>query len=258
MAYRIYIDESGTHGDSEWLLIGMLFVPQHGALHNAPCTAKDEVGYYHTGIRNKAKYREFHFAEARSARDVALGKAWIDIFCNSTAHFRVLAFEWSTWNGKYFGDPFEPDTLKKRRAYKKWCELLLQPEISSPLDGGRLRGTEVFLDPLRIAYGYDVVDHLRERFSPGAVTKIQHTQSWHDANQCLQLTDLLLGGIKQAFSPSSGLAKLELSSYLAEALAPFGVERLVPGFWKQYHHTTLRQKHPRFSAWCWLPERKRN
>ena len=33
-AFRVYADESGTH-DEKWLIIGMLFVPDHGALHSA-------------------------------------------------------------------------------------------------------------------------------------------------------------------------------------------------------------------------------
>jgi hypothetical protein len=243
----------------------MLFVPQHGVLHNGLCRVKDREQYFNRSAKRKARYREFHFTEARSPRDVRVGKAWIDEFCASSAYFRALAFDWSLWNGRYFGDAFEPDALKKRRAYKKWCELLLQPELSAPLDGDRIRGAEIYLDHLRMAYGYDVVDHLRERFSPPetyqgrapSVAKIQHTQSWHDANQCLQLTDLLLGGVQQALVPSTRPVKLELRDHLESAVGKHGVSRLAAGFWKQYHPVSLRERLPKFSVWCWQPERKR-
>ena len=36
----IYVDEAGTHSD-EWLVIGMLFVPDHGLLHPDLCAIKD-------------------------------------------------------------------------------------------------------------------------------------------------------------------------------------------------------------------------
>lgn len=264
MAYRIYIDESGTQEDHEWLLIGMLFTPQHATLHNALCAAKDAEGYFNTKPKRKARYREFHFKEISTPRDVRVGKAWIDCFVAHGAHFRVLAFDWSLWDGRYFGTAFEPDALKKRRAYKKWCELLLHPELRSPLDGVPIKDAELFLDHLRIAYKYDVIDHLAERFQPPPgfrgkpyLARLQHTNSWRDANQCLQLTDLLLGALKQAFVPSENPAKLELRDHLQASLGAYGVKRLVPGFWKQFHHTTLREKLPKFSAWCWLPERKR-
>lgn len=265
MAYRIYVDESGTQEDHGWLLIGMLFVPNHAALHKALCAAKDAESYFNTKPKRKARYKEFHFNEVRSARDVRVGRAWIDCFLDHPGHFRVLAFDWNLWQGQHFGNAFEPATLKKRRAYKKWCELLLQPEMSSPLDGVPVRGAELFLDHLRIAYKYDVIDHLRDRFEPPPqykgrpyLARLQHTNSWRDANQCLQLTDLLLGALKQAFVPSEKPEKLELRDYLEAKLQAHGVKRLAPGFWKQYHHTTIRERLPKLSVWCWQPERKRN
>ena len=265
MAYRIYIDESGTQEGSEWLLIGMLFVPQHALLHKALCVAKDAEEYWNQRENRNARYRELHFAEVSSARDVRVGKRWIDAFLTHPGHFRCLAFEWSVWDGRYFGDAFEPDALKKRRAYKKWCELLLQPELSTPLEGVEIRGAELYLDRLRLAYGYDVIDHLQQRFAPSPefrgrtpwITKFQHTASCRDANQCLQLADLLLGCLKQELMPSKRSEKTELNAYLGEQLNPYGVTRLGAGFWRQYHPVSLREKMPKFSAWFWQPERKR-
>jgi hypothetical protein len=265
MAFRIYIDESGTHEGSEWLLIGMLFVPDHGALHNALVAVKAREQYFNRSPKRKATYKGFHFNEVRSPRDVRVGKAWIDKFVSHSCYFRALAFEWSMWDGRYFGNAFESDALKKRRAYKKWCELLLQPELSDPLDGIKICGAELFLDRLRIAYQYDVIDVLRERFSPSDnyqgntpyLARLEHAVSWRDANQCLQLADLLLGALKEGFSPSQNPHKRELGEYLAEQLKVHGVKRTDPGFWRQYHPISIRQKLRKFSAWCWQPERKR-
>jgi hypothetical protein len=265
VAYRIYIDESGTHEGSAWLLIGMLFVPQHALLHNALCAAKDSEGYFNTRGDRNARYRELHFVEVSTARDVAVGKKWIDAFLTHPGHFRCLAFEWSMWDGKYFGDAFDPDALKKRRAYKKWCELLLQPELSTPLDSGPIRGAELYLDRLRIAYGYDVIDSLRDRFAPPPefqgrtpwIKKFQHTASWRDANQCLQLADLLLGCVKQELMPSKRVQQEQLKQHLQQELARFGIRHLGAGFWRQYHPRSLREKLPKFSVWFWQPERRR-
>ncbi len=267
MAYRIYIDESGTHEGSPWLLIGMLFVPQHALLHKALCDAKDDEGHFNRSRERKARYKEVHFVDVSSARDVRVGKKWIDAFLTHPGHFRCLVYDWSMWHGKYFGDAFEPDALKKRRAYKKWCELLLQPELSTPLEGGgAIRGAELYLDRLRIAYGYDVIDHLQERFAPSQrfrgrrpyIAKFQHTASWRDANQCLQLADLLLGCLKQELMPSRRREQEELKGYLAQQLRPFGVSHLGQGFWKQYHPKSLREKLTKFSVWFWQPEHRRS
>lgn len=208
MAYRIYVDESGTHTEEGWLLIGMLFVPNHGALHKELCEVKDRERYFSTHPQRNARYREVHFTKVSTSRDVRVCKGWIDAFLKHRCHFRAIAVDWALWDGRFFGDAFEPAALKKRRAYKKWYELLLQPELSNPLDGVPIRGAELFLDKLRIAYKYDVLDHLKERFSPPAhfrgqpyFKRLEHTNSWRDANQCLQLTDLLIGALMQGFTP---------------------------------------------------------
>jgi len=60
-----------------------------------------------------------------------------------------VVIEWAIFEGRHFGGPFEPDALKKRRAYKKWAEMLLQPEV------GALTNAQFYLDRLRILYGYD-------------------------------------------------------------------------------------------------------
>jgi hypothetical protein len=175
--------------------------------------------------------------------------------------------DWSIWDGSHFGDPFEPDALKRRRAYKKWAEQLLQPEFSTPLEGrAAIRGAQFYLDKLRVMYGYDLLEHLRDRFNPpdhflGStpfISQYQHTDSWRDANQCLQLCDLLVGSLYQALVPAPKREwKWRTKDCLVEKLRPWGVDRLDAGFWKQYQPVSLREKHPRFSAWHWAPEAKR-
>jgi hypothetical protein len=258
MAFRIYVDESGTH-DDKWLIIGMLFVPDHGALHSDLCKAKEAVRYFNTSPKRSARYKETHLREFRSPRDVEVAKQWIDIFCKQNCHYRCVVVDWSIWDGSYFGDPFEPEALKKRRAYKKWAEMLLHPELKSPSGSGVICDARLFLDRLRIAYGYDALGELKIRFTEnyqGAapyIKEFQDTDSWRDANQCLQLCDLLTGALYQELVPSRRIEKLAARDYLASSLQPFGVDRLAPGFWKQFNQATLNQHLPKFSAWFWQP-----
>ncbi len=266
MAVRIYADEAGTHG-GDWLIIGMLFVPDHGPLHSALCASKENHKYYNAKPRRKARYKETHLAEFRSQRDVDVAREWFDAFAVHNCFYRSLVFDWSTWDAHFFGDPFEPEALKRRRAYKKWAELLLQPEFSTPLEGyAPIRDAKFYLDRLRILYEYDVLDHLADRFSPPAsylgssrfIASLQHTNSWADANQCLQLCDLLTGCIYQELVPSQNRFKLAARDSLKNRLQQLGVERLDRGYWRQYHPVSLRQKQPKFSCWFWEPEGRRD
>ncbi len=255
---RIDADESGTHAN-EWLVIGMLFSPDHGKLHNQLCKAKDDLEFFNRGKR-KAHYKETHFAEFKSKRDLNLAKAWIDIFLHSTSVFRCVVVDWSIYDPKYFGHAYHPPALKKRRAYKKWAEMLLQPEVAQIQNG------VFYLDRLRALYGYDVVDHLEDRFCFGQdgrrrsnprIQRFIPAQSWKDANQSLQLCDLLVGCVYQSLVPSKNKIKLATRSYLYEQLRDYGVKRSDPGFWRQYSRGVLTKHFPRFSQWFWKPTEKK-
>ena len=258
---RIYADESGTHSD-QWLIIGMLFVPDHGPLHAALCKAKDDVGYLNLSPKKSARYKEIHLSEFRSFRDVEVGKKWIDIFVAHNCYYRCVVIDWSIWSSKYFGDPFEAESLKKRRAYKKWAEMLLQPELKLPDGTPRFYNATFYLDKLHILYGYDVVDHLRVRFtenyhgSSPYIEKFQHTDSWKDANQCLQLCDLLTGCMYQSLVPAKSPEKADMRAYLDQTVARLGVQRNTSSFWRQYASNTLNKHFPKFSAWFWRPTSK--
>lgn len=251
---RIYIDESGTH-DEKWLVIGMLFVPDHGGTHAALCKIKEDIQYYNKSPKRPARYKETHLADFRSPRDVMVGSAWVDTFVAHSCFYRAVVIDWSIWDGRYFGRWYETDALKKRRAYKKWAEMLLQPEVSEGLVGN----AALYLDRLREISKYDVLAHLKERFSgkyiAGApcIKSFQHTDSWFDANQCLQLCDLLTGCLYQHLIPAESKEKTEMRLYLETALRPVGVKRMGASFWKGFAATSLRRHLPKYSAWFWRP-----
>ena len=251
---RIYADESGTHGGL-WLIIGMLFVPDHGMLHPALCKVKDGLGYFNKDPHKKAKYAETHFAKFKSDTDLELAKQWIDIFLTSQSYFRSIVIDWNLYRGRYFGHAFETDALKKLRAYKKWAELLLQPEASS------FSGAVFYLDQLRAIGTYEVIQELRDRFtrnyegSKPWIKEFQSVRSWKDAHQCLQLCDLLVGCIYQKLVPSTNPFKLDSCDYLYKALRPYGVLDKSPKYWKGFDKKTLSKHFPRFSEWYWRHEK---
>lgn len=267
---RIYIDESGTHS-REWLVIGMLFVPDHGALHPALCAAKDDVNYLNNSPKHNAKYKEIHLTKFKSQRDVDVAQRWIDLFALHNCYFRSIVIDWSIWDGKHFGDAFEDEAIKQRRAYKKWAEMLIRPEIKTSENEPRFYHAKLYLDKLRAIRGYDLLDHLQDCFtgryhgeSP-VIDSWQHTDSWKDANQCLQLCDLLTGALYQKLVPSTNEFKLSATNCLELKLNQFNVTSLGATFWRQYaqcNPTKFRQRFPKFSVWFWRPiptwQRRRN
>jgi len=241
----------------------MLFVPEHGPLHAALCKVKEDVGYFNQSPKKSARYKEIHLSGFKSSRDVEVGKRWIDLFVSHNCFYRCVVVDWSTWQSRYFGDPFEAEALKKRRAYKKWAEMLLQPELKLADGTPRFYNATLYLDKLHIMYDYDVLDHLRARFTEDYrgctpyIREFQHTDSWKDANQCLQLCDLLTGCIYQSLVPAENPHKTEMRMYLDQVLMKLGVRKNTPGFWKQYAPNTLSKHFPKFSAWHWRAANKK-
>ena len=256
---RIYIDESGTHAH-EWLVIGILMVPDHGPLHSALCAAKDDLEYFNKSKKYSSKYKETHLTKFRSDRDLAVAKEWIDIFLRHNCYYRSMVIDWSIWDGKYFGDAFESVELKKRRAYKKWTEMLISPEIRTSEGDPKFYHAKLYLDRLLAVRGYDVLDHLRNKFTENYqgeapfIDDFQHTDSWRDANQCLQLCDLLTGVIYQQLVPAKrGGEKVKARDYAVAKFSSLGVENFSPGFWRQYAPRTLNKHFPKFSVRYWQP-----
>lgn len=266
---RIYVDESGTHlsgpllgthTGGPWLVIGMLFVPDHGPLHSELCRVKEKRKYLNTSPKRNARYKETHLAKFKSHHDRDVAMDWIKAFLASTSYFRSIVIDWSMWQGGFFGYPYEADSLKKRRAYKKWAEMLLHPETAN------FRGATLYLDQLRVLHDYDIVDHLRDRFTKNYegtnpwIAEFQTTDSWKDAHQCLQLADLLTGCVYRTLVPCDdrtdrGLLRAQTVEYLYEELRPFGVREKRPAYWRGFHKNTLTTHFPKFSEWFWSPER---
>ena len=230
------------------MVIGMLFVPDHGPLHSNLVAVKEDAGYFNKTAK-KARYKETHLTKFKSDRDVAVAKGWIDVFAKHGCYFRSIVIDWSRWDGRHFGDPFDPDALKRRRAYKKWAEMLLQPEVAD------FRNATLYLDRLRILYGYDILEHLRMRFEPKQkrwrppIETFQLSDSWTDAMQCLQLADLLSGAVSQRLTPSSNPHKLAVMEYVYSTLKPYRPDSV----WGPYEKNIIHRA-PKISEWFWRPD----
>jgi hypothetical protein len=110
--------------------------------------ALDNFKYFNTSPKRRARYKEVHLTDFRSHRDVDVAKAWLDLFMKHRAYYRAVLIDWSIWDGRHFGDAFDPDALKKRRAYKKWAEMLLHGELKNPT-AGSIRNAELVSVPVR-------------------------------------------------------------------------------------------------------------
>ncbi len=255
---HIYVDEAGTHDDAPWLVIGMLFVKQHGRLHSSLLKVQEEEKHFNAKANRAARYAEFSLKKCRGpGKRVEVGKRFAEEFVKHDCYFRSFVLDWSIWDSSKFGNPFESQALKKRRAYKKWCELLLHHERFN------LCNTDLYLDELRIVREYDVLDDLKMRFTDNYagtspwIRRFIHAKSWHDEQQCLQLCDLLTGGIYRSLCTERSTGSSIVVEHLGSVLEQFPTGKKIRlgdhKYWKQFHKKTLTKHFPKFSQWHWLP-----
>ena len=257
MVSNIYLDESGTHEGSEWTVIGMLFVEEHGQLHSSLLRTKKDISYLNRNPKRKAKYGEFSMKGCRNAKSADVGKGFVDSFIKFDCYFRAIVLDNSIWQGKYFGDPFQSDALKKRRAYKKWCEMVIQREKH------KLSEATLHLDELRMVKDYDILEALKERFTYNYkgekpwIRRFVHAKSWRDELQCLQLADLLCGAVYRKLNNQASEHQGIVIDYLDEKLAGYpGPKKICLGedsYWRGFHPNTLTKHFPKFSQWHWKP-----
>ena len=249
---RFYIDEAGTHG-GRWLVIGLLVVPDHPTLHNALVRVKTEAAYFDTAPKPRSKFRELHLAKFHRASDLDMAKQWVEVFLAHNCYFRCIVIDWDIWDGRHFGSPFEHDSLKKRRAYKKWLEMLLLPEAK------KHKGADLFLDKLIICHGYEILKelemtHARGEYGSVWLNSYKHADSAKDANQALQLCDLLTGCVYQSLVPAVKNAyKTGARDHLYKKLESVGVKSSNPSYWRGFHRSSLVSLFPKFSEWFWAP-----
>jgi hypothetical protein len=154
---RIVLDESGTHSE-EFLVIGILVIPNPEQLIQKLSSIKEKYSYYNTG-KNNARYKKIHYKEILTARDRDVAKEWIDEFTKYQCWYRCIVIDWSIWDPSHFGGPFESAELKKRRAYKKWAEMLIHPEVRTQT------GVWLKLDNLTACHKYEVIEAAEKHLS---------------------------------------------------------------------------------------------
>lgn len=231
----VYFDES-YDTERHYLLYGALFVPPSSSLHQRCLQVRRETSY-----RPELKY-----TDCRNERSLKAARRFIDAFVEDSAYFRCVVVDQHGFDYRRFARPDEPKALGFARAYKKFAEMLLAPN---------LRGVSnaVFLaDDLKRCNGDEFIERIRERFNPpGRLPTFRHlaeVPSHLEEHQCLQICDLLLGCVLNNLKPPSNEYKLEARKYLCDRL---GVRSFLLSSWKDVPLTKASRPSTKFNVWFW-------
>lgn len=236
----IYFDESYDN-DRHHLLYGALFLPVNSTLHQRFLRIRREMNY-----RPEVKY-----TKCRNPRALSVYKKVIDAFVDDTSYFRCVVVDQHRFNYSGFARPDESPSIAQARAYKKFAEMLLHPNVENVSNA-------VFLaDDLKRCDGDEFLERIRERFNPqGRPPTFRHIAeiaSEIEEYQCVQICDLLLGCVLNNIKPPANRFKNEIREYLCARL---GVPNFLLSTWKDVPLAEARNPTTKFNVWYWSAKKE--
>lgn len=231
----VYFDESYDNA-RDYLLYGALFVPSDSRLHRRFLDLRHE-----TGVTKEIKY-----TDCRNLATLAFCRRLVDVFIEDTAYFRCVVVEQHGFDYSGFGGASEPEAMKKARAYKKFAEMLLAPNVD------RIHDAVFLADRLTRCAGDQFLERIRERFNrPRGRRTFRHcaeVDSKLEQYQVLQVCDLLLGCVLNNLKPAKKATKNEIRRFLCERL---GVKDFLYTTWKDVSLRRVKHGCPKFNVWYW-------
>ncbi len=249
----IYLDESYDN-HHRYLLLGALFLPDSKPVVRKMIGIRAAAAYCET----TGGWREIKYNNCYRECDYRVASEVVDLFFSEDAWYRCIVVDQTLLDLKRFGAVFESDVLKRARAYKKFCELLIGHN-SDGIEGGvllaermtRCRGDR-FVEVMGEAFCRPGVDWSAGHRVP-ILRHVQEVDSKIDTYIPLQMCDLLTGCILNDLVPAENPWKNKIRRYL---LGKLGMRDFAPGTWRR----RLRWLEPKFNVWHWRPgspQRKR-
>jgi len=236
----VYFDETYDN-EHHYLLYGALFVPSEARLHQRFLDVRRELNFL----------PEVKYTRCRNERNLKVCRRVFDAFMEDTAFFRCVVVDQHGFDYAMFARPHETLALAKARAYKKFAEMLLNPNVKNIANA-------VFLaDKLTRCRGDEFLERIRERFNrPGQVPTFRHVDEVNsrlEEYQCLQVCDLLLGCVLNNLKPTGNAYKNEIRQYLCSRL---GVRNFLLSTWKDVPLVKAQDPTTKLNVWYWGANKK--
>jgi hypothetical protein len=251
------LDES-YDGSRRYLIFGAVLYPSYKKIHKEFREAKKLLGYID---HVSTKVREIKYGLCTNHTRYKVAKSAIDCFKNSPSFFRAIVIDRdpnSGFNLNYFGQPYEPTSIKEARAYKKFCELLLVSCLPEIQPNGLL-----YTDELTHCHGDEFCSLITEsfgtagqRYSEGMdkpiFKHIKEVDTSLEDYHLGQIGDILQGVILNELIPGQNRWKREIKNYIKKELE---IPSLLPDYWKMLPRWYRNANHHKYQIWYWSPEK---
>ena len=249
----ICLDESFDNRH-RYLLLGALFVPAPRLTARRMRAVKER----HRRLSPGHSFTDVKYSKSGDRFYLAVCKDLIDLFADSDAYFRCLVidsaipgFSWSL-----FGGSGASPAVVKARAYGKFTELLLRPNLAG------IENAVLLADSLPPMAGDDFVAHISACFGPAPspdasatgnpqIRHVRRVDTSLRQYQLGQLCDVLLGPVLGELVPPQNPNKRELIQYLKQRI---NIPAFQPQYWLESAAAERRRRHPKFQIRHWRPQ----
>lgn len=243
----IYFDETYNVSNTKYLILGALVNPHSKFLHRRLSEIKRKNKF----INSDGSFREIKYNYCKTQEYYEVCKQAIDAFFESTSWFRCIVINQDKFDLNRFGKIYEPDKIKRARAYKKFAELLICHNTEN-VQGGILLTDELtrcskdlFIEKMKELFCTSGSNYSEKKKIP-TLTRIEEISSHLEQYQVIQVCDLLIGCVLNNLLPTKNKFKNLIREYLAKKL---GVKNLLPESWSKYSKTLVEEYYPKFNIW---------
>lgn len=243
-----YFDEC-YDGGHWYLVLGALFNPSSKKIHRDFLEEKRTERYF----KKDGSVQEIKYNYCRNRKRLRVAISGVDCFKASSSYFRAIVVDQRPEAGydlNFFGKPYEPNSLKKAKAYKKFAELLLKFNIPE------IRNGVLLTDRLTRCKGDLFVPLMKELFGTPSVEvgnepvfrHIQEVDTALEQYHVGQIGDILQGAILNELVPTVNEYKYKLREYVKGQLE---LPSLGRDYWQSLSKREQDQKHPKYQIWYW-------
>ena len=123
----IYLDES-YDWQGTYFLLGALFVREN---HDVFLSAFNNIKREEKFARPDGALRELKYKKINHDNHERAAVKTIQAFKAQSAYFRAVVIPQSSFDLTFYGKRYEPDNIKRARAYKKFAEMLIDITLPS-------------------------------------------------------------------------------------------------------------------------------
>jgi uncharacterized protein DUF3800 len=270
----IYLDES-YDWQGTYFLLGALFVREN---HDVFLSSFNDIKREEKFARPDGTLRELKYSKINHDNHERAAVKAIQAFKAQNAYFRAVVIPQAAFDLTFYGKKYEPENIKRARAYKKFAEMLIEYNAPELADGvlfadylsrckGALGKGDEFIEAMKQRFLYPTDEGLSVK---SKLRHISEVPSDHEKYALLQVCDVLLGSTLNGVLKIAKGARMAHKNTVTEKMKEIlEFPTFDKSYWQSVEKLYIREykerltmedyckrAHHKYRLWFWKPKQK--